>query len=73
MIAISLSQSLSLIKKLSIDMKVILKGESLMEKVLKDTLMAVNTEGSLKTEKKVAMDITIGPMGPNMKGTLLTI
>ena len=54
-------------------MKVILKGESLMEKVLKDTLMAVNTEGSLKTEKKVAMDITIGPMGPNMKGTLLTI
>ena len=73
MIAISLSQSLSLIKKLSIDMKVILKGENLMEKVLKNTLMAVNTEGSLKTEKKVAMDITIGPMGPNMKGTLLTI
>ena len=54
-------------------MKVILKGENLMEKVLKNTLMAVNTEGSLKTEKKVAMDITIGPMGPNMKETLLKI
>ena len=70
MIEIFLSQSLNLIERFNIGMKAILKGDYPMEKDMRNIQMAVNTEDSLKTEKKVDMENIFGLMGLNTKETL---